>query len=298
MNLRIKAHIALFAVALIYAANYTIAKEVLDKEYIQPLGFILMRVVAGTTLFWIFHSLFIRERVDRADMKLLFLCGLTGIAINQMLFFLGLKRTVPINASLIMTTVPMVVICLGTLLGEDRFTIRKLLGIVIGAVGAILLITNGHQVSMGQSTITGDILIFLNAASYAIYLVLVKRLMKKYNPFTVLKWVFSFGLLIVLPFGSPEIVDVEWSTFPTEIWMAVVYVLLFTTFLAYLLNAFALSVVTPSVAGAYVYLQPLLTAVIALSFGKDTLTAMKMLAGMLIFLGVYLVTGVRKRMAS
>ncbi len=290
MTPTIKAHLALFAVALIYGANYTIAKEVLNNEYLQPLGFILMRVVCACVLFWILHITTIKEKVERKDFGLLVLCGLTGIAINQMMFFSGLKLSQPINASLIMTTIPIMIIIIAPLLTKERITWWKASGILAGAVGAVLLVVYGKSVQLGKENLLGDIFLFINASSYGLYLVLVKKLMEKYNPFTVLKWVFTFGLFFIIPFGAPQLVDVNWSSFPISIWLAIAYVLLFTTFFAYLFNAYALKTLSPTVAGIYVYLQPLLASIVALCTGKDELTIIKVLAGMLIFLGVFLVT--------
>ena len=290
MSSTIKVHTALFTVALIYGANYTIAKEVMDNEYIAPLCFVLLRVISGVILFWTFHALFIREKIERKDFGLLALCGLTGVAINQMLFFEGLKLTQPINASLIMTTTPILIILISPFLTKERITALKVLGILCGAAGAILLILYGKSVQIGQQNWKGDMLIFINASSYGLYLVLVKRLMTKYNAFTVLKWMFTFGLFYILPFGLPQIRNVDWFSFPLSIWLAIGYVLLFTTFFAYLFNAYALKKVNPSIAGIYIYLQPLLAGFIAISLGKDELTLEKVLGGGLIFLGVFLAT--------
>ncbi|MCB9037230.1 MAG: EamA family transporter [Lewinellaceae bacterium] len=292
MDKTAKAHIALFLVALIYGANYTIAKVVMDG-YLSPLPFILLRAGSGAGLFWLFHQALVRERVERADFGRLALCGLFGVALNQMLFFTGLNWTTPINASLIMTTTPVLVLLASSILIGERITGRKLLGIALGAAGAILLIAYGERFSFGRQGFWGDLLVFLNACAFGIYLVLVKKLMAKYHPVTVVKWVFAFGLIFVLPFGGPGFLEVEWAQFTPAIWLAVAYVLLCTTFLAYLFNAYALSVVNPSVVSIYIYLQPLLATLIALAFGRDQLTAVKLLAALLIFSGVYLVSGLR-----
>ncbi|MCB0559410.1 MAG: DMT family transporter [Lewinellaceae bacterium] len=295
MDKTAKAHIALFMVALIYGANYTIAKEVMGGGYLPPLVFILLRVSSGVLLFWLFHRALVRERVGRADLGRLALCGLFGVALNQMLFFAGLNWTTPINASLIMTTTPVLVLVASAVLLGERITKRKVLGIALGAAGAILLITYGERLSFARQGFWGDLLVFLNACAFGIYLVLVKKLMAKYHPITVVKWAFFFGILFVIPFGGPGLIEVEWARFTPGIWLAVVYVLLCTTFLAYLFNAYALSVVNPSVVSIYIYLQPLLATLIALAFSRDQMTAVKLMAALLIFTGVYLVSGVRWR---
>ncbi len=286
----IKAHIALFLVALIYGGNYSIAKVVLDDGYIGPLGFILMRVATGVFLFTVLHRFWIREKVERKDWWRLALCGLFGVAINQMFFFMGLKLTQPIHASLLMTTTPILVLVISSLLLGERITFRKIAGVVLGATGAVLLLTQGKQIGWNSTGLLGDLMVLVNATSYGLYLVLVRNLMRRYNPITVVKWVFSFGLLYVFPFGLGELRAVEWETFLPHIWLAVGYVLLFTTFFTYLFNAFALTVVSPSVVSFYIYLQPLLAAVIALAMGQDELDWLKGAAAALIFTGVYLVS--------
>lgn len=262
----------------------------MNDGYIQPRGFILMRVISGVLLFSLFHFLFVRERIERKDIGKLILCGLTGVAINQMFFFMGLNLTTPINASLIMTTTPMLVIVASAILLRERITIQKVIGIALGATGAITLILYGQELSFSKDRILGDLMIFINATSYGIYLVLVRSLMKKYHPITIVKWGFTFGALFVFPFSITELMAVEWHTFNQTVWLAVAYVLICTTFFAYLLNAFALKTVQATTASTYIYLQPLLATLIAVAYQSDQLVPLKMVSALLIFAGVYLVS--------
>jgi drug/metabolite transporter (DMT)-like permease len=287
------AHLALFLVAAIYGANYSIAKIVLDDGFLRPNGFILLRVLVGASLFTLAHRLFIREGVQRTDWPLLALCGLFGVAINQLLFFQGLHLTSPIHASLIMTTTPILVLVASVFLLKEPIGVNKLLGIFLGAAGAVWLILHSQGSDFGHPL--GDFFVFINASSYGVYLVLVKRLMLRYHPFTVVRWVFTFGLLFVLPFGLSDLAQTSWASFSEEAWWAVAYVLLFTTFVAYLFNASAMVVVSPSVVGMYIYLQPVLAAWIALAMGKDQLDWIEVMAAMLIFGGVFLVSARRKK---
>ncbi len=290
MNKNQKAHFALFTVALIYGANYTIAKDILVSNSIQPHGFILFRVLTGALLFGLLFHGFIREKVQRKDVWLFALCGLFGVAINQIFFFRGLKLTGPIHASLIMTTTPIIVLVVSFLLLGEKITWKKVLGILLGAAGAIMLIAYGEEVNFGSDQLWGDFQIFINAASYGIYIVLVKSLMERYHPFTVMYGLFVFGCCFVFPFGFREAMEVDWSSFSSGIWIGFVYVLFCTTFLTYLLNGYALKVLSPSVVSIYIYLQPFLASSIALLLGKDELTVSKLVAAVLIFVGVYLVS--------
>jgi len=289
MSKKLLAHIALFAANLIYGANYIVAKEAMP-EYIAPFGFILIRVIGATLLFWFIWSTMIREKVARSDFLRLAACGLFGVAINQLLFFKGLSITTPINAAIIMTSNPVVVMLFSIWILKEAITVQKITGLLIGLTGAILLIIAGSGFSFSSDTFRGDLMVFINAASYALYLVIVKPLMVKYHPITIVTWIFTFGLIIVIPLGYQELLAVEWGSFTPTIWAAVSFVVVFTTFLAYLLNVSALKQLSPAIVSYYIYLQPLLAAMIALYFEKDHLTLVKTGAALLIFAGVYLVS--------
>ena len=289
MNRILLAHIALFFVNLIYALNYTIAKDVMP-DYINPSGFILLRVTGGVTLFFIAYVFFIRESVEKKDLIRLALCGLFGVAINQLFFFEGLNLTTPINAAIIMTVNPILVIIISALLIGERITMRKIFGIFFGIVGASTLILNSGDISFDNNFFLGNILVFINATSYAIYLVLVKTLMTKYNPLTVMFFVFTFGLLFVVPFGYRDLLSIDIATFTNDIYLKVAFVVICTTFLAYLFNAFALKSLNPSVVSIYIYLQPVLASIIAISFSSDSIDFTKVVSSIFIFIAVFLVS--------
>jgi drug/metabolite transporter (DMT)-like permease len=289
MSRLVWAHLALFSTNLIYGLNYTVAKNVMPT-YIQPFGFIFCRVSGALLLFWFFHRLFFKEKIAKADFPRLALCGLFGVAINQLLFFKGLNITTPINASIIMTANPVLVLLFAAFLIKERITVYKVAGVALGLTGAVMLLLFNHDLSLGSVTAFGDLLIFVNATSYAIYLVLVKPLMLKYKPLTVIKWVFLFGFLVVFPFGWSEFSAINWSQMPTSILWETTFVVVGTTFLAYLFNIFALKTVSPSTASTYIYLQPLLAGAFAVWLGKDQVDEVKVLAALFIFSGVYLVS--------
>lgn len=282
-------HLALFLVNLIYALNYSIAKDVMP-DYIGPSGFILLRVIGGSLLFFLTYIFFIKENVELKDIVRLLFCGLFGVAINQLFFFEGLNLTTPINAAIIMTVSPILVIIFSAIIIKEKITIRKLLGIFLGIIGAATLILKSGSISLDNTFFVGNILIFINATSYSIYLVLVKTLMTKYNPITVMFYVFSFGLIFVLPFGLNELLEVNTQSFSKIIYLKVGFVVICTTFLAYLFNAFALKTLNPSVVSTYIYLQPVLASVVAIFLKSDSLDFIKILSALFIFSAVYLVS--------
>jgi len=283
-------HIFLLGAALIYGANYSIAKIVLDGNYISPMGLVLFRALTASVIFISFHSIFIREKIDKKDYKKLLLVALFGVVVNQSFFIIGLKHTIPINAALLLTIVPILVFIFSAILLKEKVNRRKIIGISLGFLGVLIIILNKGGITLSYETLKGDFLVFLNSVSYALYLVKVKPLLKKYHPITVTKWIFIFGLVFLIPFGYNGVSTVNWVSFDNDVWMAFIYVLLFTTVLAYLFNIIALKKVNPTVVGVYVYLQPVLATFFALIMGKDSLTLVKIIAGILIFSGVYLVS--------
>lgn len=283
-----KVHLTLLTVNLIYGANYTIAKEVMPA-YIKPYGFVLLRAACATALFFIIHRMWFREKVDRKDFPRLLLCGFFGVALNQLLFLKGLDLTTPINASLMMITAPISVLLIAVVMKIEKLTVSKLSGVLLAALGAFVVIYQGKHYSAGSASFWGDIYVLINASSYAVFLVLVKPLMSKYNPFTTILWVFTFGLLFVIPAGWSEFTEIHWQM-PFSAMLCAAYVVVGATFFAYLLNVSALNKVDPSLVGIYIYSQPVIASVIALAFGKDQLNWGKILAAILIFLGVYLVS--------
>lgn len=296
MSKKVWAHLALFTVNLLYGINYVVAKGLMPNV-IKPNGFILMRVSGAVLLFWLF-VLNKLEKIDKKDYLTFALCGLFGVGVNQLFFFNGLMRTSPLNSSIIMTTTPIIVFVLSIFILKEKPTPVKVIGILIGASASIAL----SILSSGSSHLSsseGDLYIFLNALSYSFYLVLVKPLMKKYKPLTVITWVFTFGLIYVLlwPYSVKEVMEVNWSTMATDIPWRIAFVVVGVTFLPYLLTVVAMKEVSPSVASSYIYLQPVLAGIfifIFAWFGDHDFTAdftwLKVFCAIFIFLGVYLVS--------
>ena len=286
MSKNIKAHLALFTVNLIYALSFGFSKDVMNG-YIPAFTFILFRVLGATTLFWvIFYK---TEKIELKDYFKLATAGVFGVAANQLMFFEGLDHTSTINASVIMVMTPILVLIFSAFLLKEKISSRKILGVFIGLIGAIALILFKPKTASNEATLYGDLFIFLNASSYALYLVLVKPLMKKYSPYTVIKWVFTFGLVYVIPFGFSQFGEVNYEM-TTSIILKVGFIIIFTTFLTYLLTMYGLNKVSPTTVSSYVYLQPVLTTSIALFLGFEQPTWINLVCGITIFTGVYLVS--------
>jgi drug/metabolite transporter (DMT)-like permease len=289
MNRNVKAHIAVLIANIIYGANYSIAKLIMPA-FIKPFGFIVIRVLVSAVLFFISSKIFINEKVERAGKLKLVLCSIFGVAVNQLFFFKGLSLTSPINAGLIMVTNPIFVLILVAIFLHEKINLNRIIGIIFGLAGAVLLIVYGNRFSTTNSNAVGDLFILLNSLSYAIYLVMVKPLMTKYHPITIMRYIFFVGAFWVLPFGFAEFNEINWSEFTPDLWKALAFVVVGTTFFAYLFNTMALRELSPGTVSVYIYLQPAMAAFFAMALGKDQLSLIHIIAATFIFVGVFLST--------
>ena len=295
MSKRNLALIGATIVSIIYGLTFTIAKDVMPK-YVEADGFILMRVGGSTILFWLVW-LFTRlpetvrnEKINRADFPRIIWAAFFGVALNMLSFFKGLTLTTPISASVIMVSTPMIVLVLSAIIIKERIRKRMVFGIVLGLIGTTFLILYGKSMGNATNASLGNFLVFVNASSYGLYLVLIKKLMDKYNAFTFVKWVYLIGFFMVLPFGWDEFEAVNWTLLPIDIYWKIGFVVVFSTFLTYLLNLLSMKELKPTTIAVFVYLQPVFATIFAISLGKDELTLVKIISAIFIFTGVYLVT--------
>jgi len=286
MNKNILSHLALLSVAIIYGTNYSIAKGVMGSGHISPIGFIFFRIIFGMIVFNIIHWFFVKEKTQRKDLWRFFLCGMLGIYINQIFFFKGLS-------------IPFIVLIVSGIIGQEKITFQKILGIIACATGAFVLILKGNSnTSIQTSSMLGDLYVFINSLSFALYLVVAKPLIARYHPFTLLRWIFTFGGIAALFTCTPAMLKTDFASFSISDYLGFFYVLIFTTLLAYLLNAFALSNLRSTTVSSYINLQPLIAGGISIWLGYDILTVTMIVAGALIFSGVLLVSRSKKLKSS
>ena len=289
MSKRNLALIGATIVSIIYGVTFTIAKDVMPF-YIDAYGFILLRVGGSGILFWLIWLFLPKEKIALADFPRIIAAALFGVALNMLTFFKGLSLTSPISAAVIMVTTPMIVLVLSALIIKERMRKRKVFGIVLGLIGTAFLILYGKSIGSATHAGLGNFLVFVNAVSYGFYLIIVKKLMDKYNAFSFVRWIYLFGFLMVLPFGWSQFEAVNWSTVPAIISWKIIFVVAFSTFLTYLLNLLSMKELKPTTVAVFIYLQPLFATVFAIGLGKDELNWVKISAAILIFSGVYLVT--------
>ncbi len=289
MSKRTWALIAATLVSIIYGVTFTIAKDVMPK-YVAPFGFISMRVGGSVLLFWLVSFFGPKETIDKEDYPRIVAAAFFGVAFNMLTFFKGLSYTSPIMGAVLMVTTPMIVLILSAFIMKERMQKRKVFGIVLGLAGTVTLILYGRSMVNAPNATLGNLLVFVNAVSYGFYLILVKKLMDKYNAFTFVKWIYTFGFLMVLPFGWNEFHAISWATVPVDVLWKIGFVVVFSTFLTYLLNLISMRELKPTTVAVFIYLQPFFATIFAVSLDKDELTWVKLFSAVLIFAGVYLVT--------
>ena len=290
MNKRYLALIAAFLATSIYGINHTIAKEVMPI-YIGSSGFIMLRLLGATLIFWLISLFTPNEKIEKKDFLKILLASILGMCVNMLAFFRGLELSTPINSGIIITLSPVLVLILSYFFLKEKVTFKKIIGILIGFSGAVFLILNSSKTGINAPNIPlGNSFFLLNASAYACYLIVIKPLTSKYNIFTLMKWLFLIGLVLSTPITFNQFVEVNWTELP---WFAIwrmAYVVIGTTFLTYLFNIYALKTLSPTTVGSFIYLQPIITIGFALITGNDVLDTTKLFSCLLVFIGIYLVS--------
>lgn len=289
VNKKQVAHIALIFTNLFFAINLTAVKHLTNLQLVKPFGLNVVRIGISMLLFWFLCLLQpLNIQIEKQDRMRLFLCALAGIAVNQLLFIKGLSLTYPIHASLLMLTTPILIVFIAAWILKERLGLLKIIGLASGISGALVLIFAKERAGDGENVLMGDLFILINAISYTIYFIIVKPLMLKYNPIVILTWLFTIGFLLVLPFGFSEFIQIPWERYNAIDITSIGLVVITGTFLAYLFNLYGIKILGASVAGFYIYTQPVFAALIAMLFLHEQLALYKIIAAVLIFSGVYL----------
>jgi drug/metabolite transporter (DMT)-like permease len=287
------AHLSLLAANIIYGVNYSIAKALM-LDYIKPFALVSLRSLFGAVFFWLTSLFLPREQATRKDLLYLFACSFFGIVINQVLFLVGLNLTSPVNSSIIISTNPIFAFVFAALILKENITFLKGSGLAIGLTGVLFLILQNGTPDWGSSTFIGDILTLINTISWAFYTVIIKRMLEKYHPVTVLKWTFFFGMFTTVPLGYNQWSTMDWSIITLNGWLGIGFVVVFATFLGYLLISFGLRRLSPTIVSTYTYLNPIIAAYLASLMGQDHIDLVMVISALLIFTGVFVVSRQKK----
>lgn len=287
------AHLSLLTANIIYGINYSIAKAIMPDQ-IKPLALVALRSISAATLFWIAGFFIAGEKVDRKDLLYLFGCSFFGVVINQVLFLVGLNYTSPVNSSIIISTNPIFAFVFAAVILRENITFLKGIGLSIGLSGVLMLILQNGTPDISSRTFLGDLFTLINTISWAFYTVIIKRMLEKYHPVTVMKWTFTFGMLTTIPVGYAQWSKMDWSAVSLNGWLGIGFVVLFATFLGYLLISFGLRRLSPTIVSTYTYLNPIIAAYLASIMGQDHIDLVMIISAILIFTGVFVVSWQKK----
>ena len=286
---KINGHIAILSANLIFGLNNPISRTLMP-EILSPYTLTFFRMSGGLLLFWIVSIFCKREHVPPKDILMLFFASFFALTLNQLPFFIGLSMTSPIDASIVVTMLPIVTMILAAAIIREPITLLKATGVIIGASGAILLVFTSHTLHTGKSNFWGNIIVFGATSSFAIYLTVFKNLISRYSPVTVMKWMFLFGTICCFPFCFKPVTQTDFTLLSSGTYWRIGYMVIFATFLGYLLIPIGQKILRPTTLSMYNYLQPVAASFLAVVIGIDTFGLEKALSGLLVFAGVYIVT--------
>ena len=295
----LRGHLFALTANVMWGLMSPVAKFVMVGGAVTPLVVTDLRITGAMVLFWIASFFQKPERVAPKDLLKLLGASLLAIVFNQGCFIFGVGLTSSVDASIITTSMPLLAMVLAAIYLKEPITGKKVLGIAVGATGALLLILGSHQVSeakaAGNHYIWGDLLVLLAQFSYALYFVLFKNFVNKYSLITIMKWMFTYAFICALPFSYNDLLHTEWKSLQNTEIGALVFIVVGSTFISYVLIVIGQKNLRPTVAGMYNYVQPLVASIVAVCWGMDTFNFVKIISVALIFGGVYLVTNSRSK---
>ena len=296
---KLKGHASMLAANSMWGLMAPLAKFVMMGGAVSSLVMTDLRVFGAMILFWLFSFFQKPEHVGHKDLMKLFAASLLAIVFNQGSYIFGVGLTSPVDASIITTSMPLIAMILAAIFLKEPITGKKILGIAVGASGALLLILGSSQAgavaSRGDNPILGDIFVLLAQCSYAFYFVLFKNFVAKYSAVTVMKWMFTYAFICLLPFSYNSLLATDWLALDGARIASILFVVVGATFLSYILIIVGQKNLRPTVAGMYNYVQPLVATIVAVCWGMDSFSVSKVFSVVLIFGGVYLVTSSRSR---
>ncbi len=289
----ITAHIKLLTCNLIWACSYPLYNLVMPT-HIKPLPLFTATIIFTALISLTSLMSSPREHVDKEDMMTIVGAGILIALLRKGLLLFGLSMTSPVDGSIIASLAPVAVLVISVVMGVERFSGRKAMGILLGLGGAIGVVITGSNGSAHSARMLGNIMILSCAFISAIYMVWFKTLLKKYEPMTLLRWMFCVAAIITTPIGIESLLRVNTSGYTLHIWLAIAYLVVMPTYIPNLLLTSALKKVSPTITSIYYYIQPTVAVAISLFMGLDTLQLTTVLFAALIFTGVGIVISTQR----
>ncbi len=290
---------ALVAANFFYGTNVIAVKQI-APHHIQALGISFSRIFFTAillTMFPLFNGK--KERIEKKDYLLLMVAGLLGVTLNQTFSIMGIASTNPIHSSLLIMSTPIIVSVLAAIFLKESFGGNKVIGLLLGLTGAFILIkSRATSGEVHPPTMLGDVLILAGSVCYSTYLILIRKVSKKYSPITILRFVFLFGALFSLPFSLQSFATAEWSAFSGWDWFSILYIVVLGTLAANLLMNWGVQQWGPSKTGSFVYFQPVFGTLGAVLLMGEQFSIGKAIAGLLIVAGVWITSMKLKKKES
>lgn len=289
-------HLAALSAIIFFALNIPATAYIL-KGWIEPAGYTTCRLLGGVITAWIISAFIKNTPIDwKKDGLTIILGGIIGMAIFFYIFSAGLFKTSPIDASIILTLSPVLVLIISAIVFKEQITKRKSLGILLALAGALMVILMQHQNSTIHGALTGNLLMLASTVIYAVYLIISRGISSKYNPVTLLRWIFLSGLIVALPFGFSEILHSPMVTQgdPKPI-LVMLFIAFFPSALSYMLIPIALKRLSSTIVSMYSYLIPVIASAVSILLGQAVLEWFEPVSLLLIVVGVYFVTITKKK---
>lgn len=296
-----KGHVAMLFANMAWGIMSPISKIVLMSGQISPIALSAIRIAGGALIFWLFsllmpHSVVKHEKVAPCDMLKIFFASLLIITANQAFYIIGIGFTSPIDSSVMSTITPIFTMIFAAIFISMPITWLKTTGVALGLGGALMLVLSdpGGQPN-ASNQLLGDSLCLFAQVCAALYYVLFSGIINRYSAFTLMKWMFLFSAITYVPCSIPWISEVDFTAITIDVWLSIAYIIVFATFLGYLLIPISQRVLKPTVVSMYNYFQPLTAALLTAILGIGDFGPMKIIASALIFAGVWFVTQSRGR---
>ena len=290
----LKGHMAMLIATILWGAMSPIAKGVLKSGMVDGLALSAIRIGGGAILFLISSflpkSITGDRSVERKDLMTIFLASAIMISANQGLFIIGIQYTTPIDTTVMCTLTPVFTLILAAIFIGQRMTPLKILGVFIGLVGALLIAFSEAGNEIASNPLLGDTLCILGQVCAAAYYVFFLKIINKYPPFTIMKWMFIFSLVTYVPCMTPFLADVKWTDLNPSAILSLLYIIVFPTFIAYLIIPFSQRILKPTVISMYAYLQPVVAAILSAIMGMAIFGWTRILGTLMIFSGVFIVS--------
>lgn len=293
---KIEGHSAVLLANVIFGLGVPVTKLLLD-EWVSPMAYMATRCMGAAAIFWIISLFMPRERVERRDLLVIMGGGLLGFVVSQTLTAWALHFTTPVYFSIIATLTPVAtMVCAALLIGE-RLSLRGALGVAIGVVGALLMVMVGWQGGSGMNDLLGIGLAVLSLLTWAVYLIITRKVSVKYTAVTQMKWVFLVSTLAVLPFSwtdlqASRLYSSQWA------WSGVAemaFIVVFATVAGFFAIPFALRYLKTTTVSVYTNLQPVVASFVAIAIGQDLLSWDKPVSLALVLLSAWIVTNSQQK---